>query len=97
MSVAGELAVRTPIRVDKGIPRDPVPPPRNARYPWATMGVGDSFVFPHRHSLEDTQHQAAGMIAFRHRTTRERYERRTRDEPQDDGSVKTVVRIWRIK
>lgn len=80
------------IQVDHGVP---IPPrPRIGRrkgasgkpqYPWLTMEVGDSFIFP------ITLHRAWARISDRRKFDRRTYEAR---ELVEDGV--NVVRIWRV-
>jgi len=85
------------IEVQKGVPLPPKRRGKNIRYPWSTLEVGDSFVFPWRTNERDTMNQAGSIIAWRHRSTCFRYEKRLCEEKQPDGSMMTVMRIWRVK
>lgn len=85
------------IQVDKGVPMPPHRPmgrPTGGcgkhRYPWRTMQIGDSFVYPGETYIE------AYLRAYRATHGRKtydphQYEIRTVDTPEGK-----VVRIWRI-
>lgn len=82
-----------PIPVQRGIPMPAArrPGPGKHSYPWHTMKVGESFVFPFRVDLRTTKSAAHSATANRQRTTREAYQVRTVKEKR-----KTVVRVWRV-
>lgn len=81
------------IQIDHGIPIPPRPPVGSLKgrcgvhkYPWATMGVGDSFVFPGILS------SAQARIWGRRHYDRRRY---WAFSVVEDGQ--TIVRVWRIE
>lgn len=99
MSLSGgyDATPRIVVRSDIPIPDKRTTPRKGEIYPWKRMKVGDSFVWPDRGTLYKTRHQCASALNKRRINHRENYQMETREERQDDGSMKVVVRAWRIE
>ena len=90
MSLSGNIA----IKVDHGIP---VPPrkrtgPPGYSYPWTSMAVGDSFVFPWCDNLRKTRQRATTAVSRRKHWSQSEHRVETVTE---DGAQ--VVRVWRVR
>lgn len=81
------------IRVDSGVPL----PGRNrgsgpaSLYPWASMKVGDSFVWPDKGNPTVAQKRAGAATSMRARKYGEKYATRCVEE----NGVR-IVRVWRV-
>lgn len=73
------------VTVDKGVPLPPLVAGRHAKYPWRTMEVGDSFVFPGARS------GAGASIVNGAKATGFKFTQRVVTE-----NGERVVRIWRV-
>jgi hypothetical protein len=65
---------------------------KRVAYPWRRMAIGDSFVFPARSTITQTQRTATSAVSWRHSLRPERYAVRT---TEDEKGI-TYVGIWRV-
>lgn len=74
-------AARQVVKIDKGVP---VPAPYNAKYPWKSLKINDSFFIPQAQRTQSNLHAAALQSKIKVKT-------RTVTENGVKG-----VRVWRI-